>query len=140
MPKKTKTKEKTQLRPPEENNPGQQEQRTTPARMFTAIDKCKAVLSLWGERRKVMEICNELNIPWNLLSHWQNRAMEGMLQALEPRVQLDRGPALSPRLLAMLERRSRLMQPQAAQNKLEERLNRIQQARESKKETTADKG
>ena len=104
MANKTKSKEKTKITVQEEKAP--QEQKKKPARSFTAIDKSKAVLSLWGERRKVMEICTELSIPWNLLNHWQNRAMEGMLQALEPRMQLEKGPALSPRLQAMLEKRS----------------------------------
>jgi hypothetical protein len=110
----------------------EKDEKAVAQRTFSALDKCKAVLSLWSERRKVMEICQELGIPWNLLHHWQNRAMEGMLQALEARVLLERGPALSARLQAMLERRANPL-PQAP-SKLEERLSRIQQARESKKD------
>lgn len=40
-----------------------------------------------------------------LLQQWQERAMEGMLQALEPRVNLADGGALSPRIRALLEKR-----------------------------------
>ena len=35
----------------------------------------------------------KMNITWTILNHWQKRAMEGMLQALEPHVQLDKGVA-----------------------------------------------
>jgi hypothetical protein len=61
-----------------------------------------------------------------VLAQWQKRAMEGMLQALEPRVRLDKGPALSPRLQAMLEKK-RLTIP--AQSRLEKTLSKAQEAR-----------
>ena len=98
-----------------------------------AMEKCQAVLAVWTERRRPAEICRELGIPWMVLSQWQKRAMEGMLQALEPRVILDKGPALSPRLLAMLEKK-RLTLP--AQGRLEKTLSRAQEAR--KPETPKD--
>jgi hypothetical protein len=72
---------------------------------YGAMEKCRAVLSVWTERRRPAEICKELSIPWMVLAQWQKRTMEGMLQALEPRVNLKRGPALSPRLQAMLEKK-----------------------------------
>ena len=72
---------------------------------YGSMEKCKAVLSVWTERRRPAEVCRELSIPWMVLAHWQKRAMEGMLQALEPRVSLEKGPALSPRLQAMLEKK-----------------------------------
>lgn len=98
-----------------------------------AMEKCRAVLAVWTERRKPAEICREMQIPWMVLEQWQKRAMEGMLQALEPRVSLDKGPALSPRLQAMLEKK-RLTLP--AQNRLEKTLSRAQEAR--KPETPKD--
>jgi len=104
---------------------------------FGAMEKCRAVLSVWTERRKPAEICRELSIPWMLLSQWQKRAMEGMLQALEPRVSLDRGPALSPRLQTMLERRRLSLLSNTAQGKLEKVLAKAQEAR--KAETTVPK-
>lgn len=100
----------------------------------SAMEKCKAVLSIWAERRKPSEVCKELAINWGVLSHWQNRAMEGMLQALEPGVNLDQGPALSARLQALLEKRSGKIRPEQANNKLEERLAKIQEARTSSRE------
>lgn len=100
---------------------------------YTAREKCKAVLSIWTEKRKPAEVCRELDVKWAVLSHWQNRALEGMLQALEPRVNLDRGPALSPRLQTLLEKRN----GEAADNKvktdkLEARLSRLQDTRKEK--------
>jgi transposase-like protein len=89
----------------------------------TAQEKCRAVLSLWTERQKPAEICREMGVGWSLLSQWQERAMEGMLQALEPRVRLERGVALSPRLAVLLEKRSKL----GATKGLEKRLRRLQE-------------
>ena len=73
----------------------------------TAEEKCQAVLSGWTERRKPGEICREMGVAWGMLKQWQDRAMEGMLLALQPRVQVERGVALSPRLAVLLEKRSR---------------------------------
>jgi len=73
----------------------------------SAREKCQAVLALWTARRRPSEICRELQIPANLLNGWQERAMEGMLQALEPRTrrQEDRGPMLAPRMEQLLDRK-----------------------------------
>ena len=73
----------------------------------SAREKCQAVLAIWTGRRRPSEICKDLEIPSNLLSCWQERAMEGMLQALEPRTrrQEDRGPMLAPRMEKLLDRK-----------------------------------
>ena len=73
----------------------------------SAREKCQAVLALWMRRRRPSEICKELNIPANLLSNWQERALEGMLDALEPRTrrQEERGPMLDQRMEQLLERK-----------------------------------
>lgn len=94
-----------------------------------AMEKCRAVLAVWTERRKPAEICRELQIPWMVLAQWQKRAMEGMLQALEPRVRLDKGPALSPRLLALLDKKRLPMN--TAQTRLDRTLSRAQEARKA---------
>ena len=73
----------------------------------TAEAKCQAVLTLWTERRKPGEICREMGVTWGVLQQWQDRAMEGMLLALQPRVQVERGVALNPRLAVLLEKKSR---------------------------------
>jgi hypothetical protein len=72
----------------------------------TAREKCQAVLTLWTERRKPGEVCREMGVAWGILQQWQDRAMEGMLLALQPRVQVERGVALSPRLAVLLEKKS----------------------------------
>ena len=90
--------------------------------MATAAQKAEAVLKVWAERVTPSRICREMNITWTILNHWQKRAMEGMLQALEPHVQLDKGPALSPRLQALLKKQASL-----PQEKLQRALNRLEQ-------------
>jgi len=85
----------------------------------TAEEKCRAVLSVWTERRKPAEVCRELGVAWTLLNQWQERAMEGMLLALKPRAPMvEKTVALNPRLAVLLERKS--------QEGLERRLTRLQ--------------
>jgi hypothetical protein len=103
--------------------------KTKPVTVYGAMEKCRAVLSVWTERRKPAEVCRELSVPWMMLSLWQKRAMEGMLQALEPRVKLEKGPALSPRLQALLEKKRLAVMTTAAQGKLENRLSKAQESR-----------
>jgi transposase-like protein len=89
---------------------------------YTAEEKCRAVLSVWTERRKQGEVCRELGVGWTLLSQWQARAIEGMLLALQPRVPMEKGVALSPRLAVLLERKSK----RGAMKGLERRLAQLQ--------------
>ena len=91
---------------------------------YSAQDKAQAILRVWTERCKPTEICREMKVPWITFSQWQQRAMEGMLQALEPRVNLAQGQALSPRLQALLLKR----QQTQSTRKLAERLEQIQLA------------
>ena len=79
--------------------------RQTKLKQFNASHKSQAVLAVWTERRKPLEICREMGVSWTILDQWQKRAMEGMLQALEPNVNLENGAALSPRLQSLLERK-----------------------------------
>ena len=92
---------------------------------YSAQEKAQAILRVWTERCKPVEVCRELKVNWATFEQWQHRAMEGMLQALEPRVNLAKGQALSPRLQALLLKR----QPTTATRKLAERLEQIQLAR-----------
>lgn len=96
---------------------------------YGPMEKCKAVLSVWTERRRPAEICREMSIPWMVLSQWQKRAMEGMLQALEPRVSLDKGPALSSRLQSMLEKKRLAIMAGTVQSRLDRTLSKAQEAR-----------
>jgi hypothetical protein len=88
----------------------------------TAREKCQAVLTLWTERRKPGEVCREMGVGWGVLKQWQDRAMEGMLLALQPRVQVERGVALSPRLAVLLEEKSQV----GIMKGLEKRLRKLQ--------------
>lgn len=90
---------------------------------YSATEKAQAVLAVWTERCKAAEVCRQMQINCMTFHHWQSRAMEGMLQALESRVNLAKGEVLSPRLQALLHKR--LLHPQ----KLEKRLQQIQLAK-----------
>ena len=84
----------------------------------TAEEKCRAVLSVWTERRTPAEVCRELGVAWTVLNQWQERAMEGMLLALKPRAPMaEKTVALNARLAVLLE---------GAMKGLERRLTRLQ--------------
>ena len=82
------------------------ENRKAEGRGHTVEQKCRAVLSVWTERCSPGEVCRELGISWNILNQWQDRAMEGMILALQPRVPMEKGVALNPRLAVLLDRKS----------------------------------
>jgi len=89
----------------------------------TASEKAQAVLAIWTERVKTSEVMKTLQVPYITLQQWQERAMEGMLQALEPRVNLADGAALSPRIRSLLDKR----QQQAGKESLKKRLLQLQE-------------
>ncbi len=102
--------------------PGLEEKRVRRVLGHTAQEKCQAVLSVWTERRKPGEVCRELGVAWGNLKQWQDRAMEGMLLALQPQAEAEKRVALSPRLAVLLEKKS-----QAAMVRgLDRRLKRLQ--------------
>ena len=107
---------------PKVERPGMEDKKGRKVSGYTAEEKCRAVLSVWTERRKPGEVCQELGVAWALLSQWQARAMEGMLLALQPRVPVEKGVALRPRLAVLLERKSK----GGAMKGLERRLARLQ--------------
>ena len=89
----------------------------------TASEKAQAVLAIWTERVKTAQVMRTMGVPYITLQQWQERAMEGMLQALEPRVNLADGAAISPRIRALLDRR----QQQIGREKLTKRLAELQE-------------
>jgi len=105
-------------------NPTEKTARKTPTPSHSAPDKVQAVLAVWTERCKPAEVCRQLNINWVTFNQWQQRAMEGMLQALESRVNLTRGEALSPRLQALLQHRQRTVTATRLTSRLEQ-INKI---------------
>jgi hypothetical protein len=66
-----------------------------------------------------------LQVSWITFRQWQDRAMEGMLQALETRVNLSQGGALSPRLQQLLHKQQRA----ASTDRLASRLSQLQQSK-----------
>ena len=106
------------------SNPKAKSQRTPPL-SYSAQEKVQAVLAVWTERCKAAEVCRQMKIPWITFNYWQQRAMEGMLQALESRVNLARGEVLSPRLQTLLLNRQRRTNTQ----KIVQRLEQIQLAK-----------
>lgn len=113
----------------EKNN--EPKRKRTPSPVFSATEKCQAVLSVWTERCRPADVCREMGINWMHLKHWQDRAMEAMLQALESKGGVAGGSALTPRLQALLERR----QTGAGLSRLDQRLARLQDAKK-RTETT----
>ena len=89
----------------------------------TASEKAQAVLAIWTERVKTAEVMKTMGVTYMMLQQWQERAMEGMLQALEPRVNLADGAVLSPRIRALLDKR----QQQVWKEKLSKRLAELQE-------------
>ena len=93
---------------PKVERPGMEEKKGRKVSGHTAEQKCRAVLSVWTERRKPREVCRELGVASSLLNQWQERAMEGMLLALQPRVpMIEKTVALNSRLAVLLERKSK---------------------------------
>jgi transposase-like protein len=85
---------------------------------LTASERAQAVLAIWTDRVKITEVVKTLGVTYSTLMQWQERAMEGMLQALEPRVNLSNGAALPPRIRALMDKR----QQQLGKESLKKRL------------------
>jgi transposase-like protein len=108
---------------PKVERPGIEEKKERKGSGHTAEEKCRAVLSVWTERRKPGEVCRELGVAWSLLNQWQERAMEGMLLALQSRISgMEKTVALNSRLAVLLERKSK----GGSMKGLERRLARLQ--------------
>ena len=95
--------------------------------LYPASQRVQAVLSVWTERRRPTQACQELGITTAQLAGWQERAMRGMLAALEPRrcASAERGPSLTPKLERLLKRQTQAAE--AKMLKLEKRLVKLQQ-------------
>ena len=114
--------EMEKIEKPKVDKPGVEQKKGRKGSEHTAEEKCRAVLSVWTERRKPAEVCREVGVAWSILNQWQERAMEGMLLALQPRVAMDKAVALNSRLAVLLERKSK----GGVMKGLERRLARVQ--------------
>jgi transposase-like protein len=121
---------KTSAMPQNQKMKTEKKKRTHTFHNFTAADKAQAVLAVWTERCKPAEVCRQMNIKWLTFQYWQSRAMEGMLQAPEARVNLAQGQALSPRLQNLLQKQQRT----SSLTKLSARLEQLQNKVASKAE------
>lgn len=92
---------------------------------YSAPQRVQAVLSVWSERRRTREICRELTIHPSALYAWERRALQAMLQALEPARSQEPRPALSPKLERLLARQT--LQQKGRMAKLEKRLAKLQE-------------
>jgi transposase-like protein len=99
--------------------------------LHSAREKAEAVLASWTERRRPSEICREMKITSTMLSQWQERAMEGILLALEPRT--GTGEEQRPALPAKVERLLRRKSTAAGPSRLSRRLTALAQAKEAEK-------
>jgi transposase-like protein len=96
-----------------------------PKVVYSAQQRAQAVLAVWTERRRPGQVCRQMGITATLLAQWQERAMAGMLQALQPRraPETQTGPALALRLEKMLARQALVTQGKLS--KLEKRLAKL---------------
>jgi len=92
---------------------------------YNAQQRVQAVLSIWTERRRPAEVCQELAIRPAVLSTWEKRALAAMLKALESQTRFEPGPALSPKLERLLARQA--LQQKGRMAKLEKRLAKLQE-------------
>lgn len=83
--------------------------KTTEQDRYGAVEKCRAVLAAWTERKKAAVLCREMGVSGSLFSQWQDRALSGMLEALEPRGTRAgaEGPALPMQVKRLLDRKVR---------------------------------
>ncbi len=121
--KKEKTMEKNNPVVLEKNKKKTRSRNQSPSMNVSAEEKVQAVLVVWMERAKPADVCRQLGVNWITFKHWQDRAMEGMLQALESGVNLAGGAALSPRLQALITKRRMA----TGASKLESRLAKLSQ-------------
>jgi hypothetical protein len=103
---------------PTTSNPNRRPRQPVPA--YPAADKVQAVLAVWTDRCRATDGCRQLRINFMTFQHWQRRAMEGMLQALESRVNLSKGQVLSPRLQALPASRQRKLSADKIASRLEQ--------------------
>jgi transposase-like protein len=94
-------------------------------KVYNAHQRAQAVLTVWTERRRPAEVCRQLGINSTLLAQWQERAMAGMVAALQPQCRSEQqlGPALTTKLERLLARQALVAEGKLA--KLEKRLAKL---------------
>ena len=128
-PKPEKTKEGTKPQTSQQTEPAPRRRGRPPgksnhksARNFSPEQKVQAVLAAWTEKVSQSEICRQMQINYVTFQNWQDRAMEGMLRAMDTQIRLEDTSVLSPRLRKIMERGRR-----GPESRLGRRLSQIQQ-------------
>ena len=111
--------------PTDKTNPKVSRRKRPPNPAYNALEKAQAVLTVWTDRGRPADVCRQLRINWLTFQQWQSRAMDGMLQALESRLNLAQGGALSPRLQELLQKQHRA----GSTERLSSRLAQLQQSK-----------
>ena len=92
-----------------------QERKRRPQRLFGAKEKSQAVLSLWSGRRNASALMKELSVPWGVLHGWEQRAIHGILTALDPNwKQAPEAVSVLPARVEKLIGKTLLPKPQGA--------------------------
>lgn len=100
--------------------------------MHSARERAEAVLAVWTERRRPAEVCRGMDVAEVVLQQWQDRALRGMLDALEPKgTGTGRGPMLPARLEKQLARQT--AERAGRMTRLSRRLAKIQAGKEEGK-------
>jgi transposase-like protein len=100
--------------------------------VHSARERVEAVLAIWTERRRPAEVCRGLGLKEVVLQQWQDRALRGMLDALEPKgTGTGRGPMLPARLEKQLQRQT--AERAGRLTRLSRRLAKIQAGKEEAK-------
>jgi transposase-like protein len=111
--------------PSDKTQPKPTRRKRSPNPTYSALEKAQAVLAVWTDRGRPVDVCRQMQINWLTFQQWQTRAMDGMLQALESRVNLAQGGALSPRLQDLLHKQQRA----SSTERLTHRLTQLQQSK-----------
>ena len=79
--------------------------RRRPSRVYSAKEKAQAVLALWSGRRNPSTLTKELDVTWAAINQWEQRALAGMLTALDPswKQTVEEQPSLPRRLEKLIE-------------------------------------
>lgn len=96
-------------------------------RKYSSLEQCRAVLRVWTERKCAQEVCREMGIHNGVLTQWQERAMDGLLLALEPREGREpevKGPAMAVRVKKLLDRKMEEREGKAP--RLQRRLQQVE--------------
>jgi hypothetical protein len=94
----------------------------------TVKEQCRAVLSVWTERRSAEAVCREMGISNYVLKQWQERAMGGMIRALAPRAAPEENkPALAVVVRRLVERMA--AQSEGQPPRLARRLAKVMETR-----------